>query len=342
MMEIILVIVFILSLAIVLYINSLIKPNWTLMWGEKTRKKILFAFLPICLVPFFLLWTTNETTKVTIKRTNDVSQEELVNKQKESFRVVESELDKLAGNYDYYQKTSELLLAQTNWINENVVPLIDDIEGIKNYTDKVAHLSRLDKIEKLDKLDIVKNVSKVTPLGDISAYISEIIVNVKELHEFLELNKKINSSINKIKTLREQYDKTKDLVVLQEINKELTTNYINLIRDLEKSTNESIDTFDTLATFFYQQQNIKTFASDAIDAVKIGDNSKKQTSKEEKTLEKLEGDMRKIENAPEEIQHKMKLDYEYILKIQSETEVISTLNEILSGQVLDSEKKPKK
>jgi hypothetical protein len=308
-------------LAIVLGISGLIKPKWTLMWGEKTRKKILFTYLPICLVTLLLLGTTIETKGETNKPTNDVSQEELFDKQKESSRVIESELDKLAENYAYYQDTSELLLQQSNWINEKVVPYFENIEGIKNITDKAEHLS---------KLSMLKQVSRVSPIGDFSETISEIITNLEKLHEFLELNKEINSSINKIKTLHEKYDKTKDIVVLQEINKELTTNYIYLIGDLEKLTNESIDIFDTFATIIYQQQNIKIFASEAIDAVKIWDNSKNQTSEEENTLEQLEGNIKNIENAPEEIQSRMKLDYEYILKIQSETEVISAFNEILS------------
>jgi hypothetical protein len=290
--------------------------------GGKTRKKLLFTYLPICLVTlFFLFGTTIETKGGTNKRTNDVSQEELVNKQKESTRVIESELDKLAENYAYYQKTSELLLEQTNWINEKVVPYFEDIEGIKYITDKAKYLS---------KLNMLKQVSGVSPIGDLSANINEIIIDIEKLHEFLELNKEINSSINKIKTLREEYDKTKDIVVLQKINKELTTNYIFLIGDLEKLTNESLDTFATFATLIYQKQNIKMFASDAIDAVKIWDDSKKQTSEEENTLEQLEENKKDIENAPEEIQNRMKLDYEYILKIQSETEVISVFNEILS------------
>ncbi|NYE08984.1 hypothetical protein F4694_005841 [Bacillus niacini] len=309
------------TLAIVLGIGGLIKPKWTLMWGEKTRKKILITYLPICLVTLFLLWTTIETKGKTYKRTSDISQEEMFNKQKESIRVIETELDKLAENYVYYQVTSELLLKQTNWINEKVVPYFENIEGIKNITDKAENLS---------KLSMVKQVSKVSPIGDLSATISETIIYIKKLREFLELNKEINSSINKIKTLHEEYDKTKDIVVLQEINKELTTNYIYLIGDLEKFTNESIDIFDTFATLIYQKQNIKMFASDAIDVVKIWDNSKEQTSEEENTLEQLEENKKDIENAPEEIQNRMKLDYEYILKIQSETEVISAFNEILS------------
>lgn len=308
-------------LAIVLGISGLIKPKWTLMWGEKTRKKILFTYLPICLVTLLLLGTTIETKGKTNKLTNEVSQEELFNKQKESIRVIELELDKLAGNYAYYQDTSELLLEQTNWINEKIVPYYEDIEGIKNITDMSKHLS---------KLDMLKKVSRVSPIGDLSETISEIIINIKKLHEFLELNKAINSSINKIKTLREEYDKTKDIVVLQEINKELTTNYIYLIGDLEKLTNESIDTFDTFSTLIYQQQNIRKVASDAIDKVNIWDNSKRETSEEENTLEQLKENKKNIEKAPEEIENRMKLDYKYILKIQSETEVISAFNEILS------------
>ncbi|MCM3118612.1 hypothetical protein M3610_25845 [Neobacillus sp. MER 74] len=144
------------------------------------------------------------------------------------------------------------------------------------------------------------------------------------------LNKKINHSINKIKSLREEYDQTKDIGVLQKIDKELTTNYIYLIWDLEKLTNESIDTFDTCATLIYQKQNIKMFASKGIDKVKIWDNSKKENSEEEIILEQLEENKKNIEKSPKEIQNRMKLDYEYILKIQSETEVISTFNEILS------------
>jgi hypothetical protein len=72
------------------------------------------------------------------------------------------------------------------------------------------------------------------------------------------------------------------------------------------------------------------FASGAIDKVKIWNNSKKETSEEEIILEQLEENKINIEKAPKEIQNKMKLDYEYILKIQSETEVISAFNEILS------------
>lgn len=308
-------------LAVVIGISGLIKPKWTLMWGRKTRKKILFTYLSICLVTLFLLWMTLETKEETIKRTNDVSQEDLFNKQKESTRVIESELDKLAENYVYYQETSKLLLEQTNWINEKVVPYFEDIEGIKDITDKSKHLS---------KLNMLIKVSGASPIGGFSATISEIIIHIKKLREFLELNKEINSSINKINTLREEYDNTKDIVVLQEINKELTTKYIYLIGDLEKLTNESRDTFDTLATLIYQQQNIKMFASDAIDVVKIWDDSKTDFSEEENTLEQLKENIKNIENAPEEIQNRMKLDYKYILKIQSETEVISAFNEILS------------
>lgn len=315
------------TLVIVLGIRGLINTKWTLMWGEITRKKILFTYLPICLVPLLLLWTTSEPKEETNKQTSYVSQEELFNKQKESIKVIESELDKLEENFTYYRDTSELLLKQTNWINEKVVPYIEEIEGIKNVTDQALHLSKLDK---LDKVDMLKQVSKVTPIGDISATISEIIINIKELHDFLELNKEINSSINKIKTLCEEYDKTKDLVVLQEINKELTTNYIYLIGELEEITNESIDTFDTFATLIYQQQNIKNLASDAIDVVNVWDNSKKQTSEEDNTLKQLEENKKNIGNAPKEIQKRMKLDYEFILKIQSETEVISAFNEVLS------------
>lgn len=319
MIENILVIVSI--LAAVLGISGLIKPKWTLMWGSKTRKKIMFTYLSICLVTLFLLATTIEIKEETIKRKSDISQEDLFNKQKESTRVIESELDKLEENYMYYQETSELLLEQTNWINEKVVPYIEEIEGIKNITDNSKHLS---------KLNMLIKVSGASPIGGFSSTISEIIIHIKKLHEFLELNKEINNSINKIKTLREEYDKTKDIVVLQEINQELTTNYIYLIGDLEKVTNESKDTFDTFATLIYQQQNFKMFASDAIDVVKIWDDSKKQTSQEENTLEQLEENMKNIENAPEEIQNRMKLDYKYTLKIQSETEVISAFNEILS------------
>jgi hypothetical protein len=209
-------------LAIVLGISGLIKPKWTLMWGEKTRKKILFTYLPICLVTLLLLGTTIETKG---KTTNEISQEELFNKQKESFIVIESEFDKLEGNYAYYQDTSELLLEQTNWINDKIVPYYEEIEGIKNITDYAEHLS---------KLEMIKKVSKVSPVGDFSETISEIIINIEKLHEFLELNKKINHSINKINNLREKYDKTKDIEVLQDINKELTTKYIYLIGDLEK------------------------------------------------------------------------------------------------------------
>ncbi|WP_419887612.1 hypothetical protein ACN6MT_19485 [Neobacillus niacini] len=308
-------------LSFVLGISGLIKPKWTLMWGEKTRKKILFTYLPICLVTLFLLGTTIEAKGETNKRTNDVSQEELLNKKKESIRDLELELDKLAKNYEYYQVTSELLLEQTNWFNEKLDPYFEDIEAIKNITDKAKYLS---------KLEMVKKVSEVSPIGDLSATISEIITNIKELNEFLELSKKLNSSINKIITLRDEYDKTKNIVVLHEINKELTTNYIYLIGDLEKLTNESIDTFDTFATLIYQKQNIKMVVSDAIDVVKIWDNSEKQASEEENTLEQLKENKKNIENAPEEIQKRMKLDYEYILKIQSEIEVIIAFNEILS------------
>jgi len=307
--------------AIVLGIIGLIKPKWTLMWGEKTRKKILFTYLPICLVTSLLLGTTNETKGKTVKRTNEVSQEELLKKQKESIRVLESELDKLTVNFEYYQNTSELLLKQTNWINEKIVPYSQDIDRIKKITDMTKQLS---------KLDMLKEVSKVGPVGDFSETISEIIINIKKLDEFLDLNKKINHSINKIKSLREEYDQTKDIGVLQKIDKELTTNYIYLIWDLEKLTNESIDTFDTCATLIYQKQNIKMFASKGIDKVKIWDNSKKENSEEEIILEQLEENKKNIEKSPKEIQNRMKLDYEYILKIQSETEVISTFNEILS------------
>ncbi|MEH6956579.1 hypothetical protein [Neobacillus drentensis] len=302
-------------------------------------KKILLRYLPIFLVILLLLVRTIETKGKTNKRTNEVSQEELLKKQKESIRVLESELDKLAVNFEYYQNTSGLLLKQTNWINEKVVPYYEDIERFKNITDMTKHLSMLDMTKPsskqditkpLSKLDILKKVSKVSPVGEFSETISEIIINLEKLHEFLELNKKINNSINKINNLREKYEKTNDIEVLQDINKELTTKYIYLIRDLEKLTNESIDTFDTCATLIYQKQNIKMIASDAIDKVKIWDNSKKETSEEEIILEKLEENKKNIEKAPKEIQNKMKLDYEYILKIQSETEVISVFNEILT------------
>jgi hypothetical protein len=316
--------------------------------GEKTLKKILLRYLPIFLVILLLLVTTIETKGKTNKRTNEVSQEELLKKQKESIRVLESELDKLAVNFEYYQNTSRLLLKQTNWINEKVVPYYEDIERIKNITDMTKHLSKLDMTKPsskqamtkpsskqamtkpLSKLDILKKVSKVSPVGEFSETISEILINLEKLHEFLELNNKINNSINKINNLREKYEKTKDIEVLQDINKELTTKYIYLIGDLEKLTNESIDTFDTCATLIYQKQNIKMIASDAIDKVKIWDNSKKETSEEEIILEQLEANKKNIEKAPKEIQNKMKLDYEYILKIQSETEVISVFNEILT------------
>jgi hypothetical protein len=127
--------------------------------------------------------------------------------------------------------------------------------------------------------------------------------------------------------LRAEFDETKDIDVLREINIELTNNYIYLINDLEKGINDSIGTYDKFATVFYQLQNIKQLTSDAIDTIKIWEDSKKQDS--ENTLKQLETNVKNIENAPKEIQNKKKLDYQHIMNIKSEIQLISTINEIL-------------
>jgi hypothetical protein len=58
--------------------------------------------------------------------------------------------------------------------------------------------------------------------------------------------------------------------------------------DLEVFLSESINTFDRFATLLYQQQNIKAFNSDTLDAITFWDKSNGNSSEQEKLLAQLE------------------------------------------------------
>ncbi|MDQ0252845.1 hypothetical protein J2S74_000217 [Evansella vedderi] len=311
------------SLFIVVTIIGLFQPNWVFPWGERTRKQALFTYLPLTLMTLILFGMIG-------KAEAEIDMEAKIRHlQGESLQGIELTLEQLDTNFAYYEETSKLLNDQFDWLRETVLPYYETVEGIVDITDYTRHLNKFQWLQSIHEASQFGNFTSTIGISSriLSATLGEVAIHMRNLNTFTDLDEEISTSISKLKALHEEYKETKELDVLVQIDRELNTTYFPLIKELESFIQESIITFHTLATFFYQQQNIKMFASDALDAFMFWKEQEDDIDADQRLTELAEN-LALIENAPEEFRSRIQLDTESIMSIHSHLAVIQALEEL--------------
>jgi hypothetical protein len=299
---------------------GLIIPKWAIIWGGKTRKKILLTYIPISFVILIGIVMVSKES---------IAAEKVTKARQQSVQEIETALDQLEENLQFYQETSQLLHEQQQGVN-GLLPFNDGLEKLTSVADKTKHITKIKPIQQ------VASVSKIaTPIGAVSSAASATLGNVaghlETIQQYEELDKKLTASIQKINALHKQYNETKDLKLMEQIHEELTSNYIYLLVDLKDYTNESIDTFNKLALILYQGQNIKMNVSEGIGKITFWKETDEEDKKEQKkTLKQLDDNMKRIKLIPTEITNRYKEDNATVIKIESELRVIQTLDRMLS------------
>jgi hypothetical protein len=299
---------------------GLIIPKWAIIWGGKTRKKILLTYIPISFVILIGIVMVSKES---------IAAEKVTKARQQSVQEIETALDQLEENLQFYQETSQLLHEQQQGVN-GLLPFNDGLEKLTSVADKTKHITKIKPLQQ------VASVSKIaTPIGAVSSAASATLWNVaghlETIQQYEELDKKLTASIQKINALHKQYNETKDLKLMEQIHEELTSNYIYLLVDLKDYTNESIDTFNKLALILYQGQNIKMNLSEGIGKITFWKETDEEDKKEQKkTLKQLDDNMKRIKLIPTEITNRYKEDNTTVIKIESELRVIQTLDRMLS------------